>query len=118
MGWRWREDDKKEFQAQSVTIPENIADVAESICYELLACEETGRNYRIIPQELNFYRKMKLPIPRRHPDQRHKDRIVKRNPRKLFERKCAKCFSAILTSYGPERREEVYCEKCYLKAVY
>jgi len=44
--------------------------------------------FRIIPQELEFYRKHNLPIPRKHPDQRHLDRMKLRNPRKLFERIC------------------------------
>ena len=48
----------------------------------------TGKPFRIIPQELEFYRKHHLPIPRRHPDQRHLDRMKMRNPRKLYERIC------------------------------
>jgi hypothetical protein len=47
--------------------------------------------FKIISQELEFYRKHNLPIPRRHPDQRHLDRMALRNPRKLFDRKCDKC---------------------------
>lgn len=125
--WRWKEDDQKEFQPQSVTIPQNIKDVPDSICYEILACEKTGRNYRIIPQELDFYRRMNLPIPRKHPDQRHLERIAQRNPRRLWSRACDACHESILTSYPPRTERsvlrspspaKVYCEKCYLKTVY
>lgn len=118
-GWGWKEDDKRQFQAQTVQVPENIKDVSNSICYEILACEKTGRNYRIIPQELDFYRRMNLAIPRKHPDERHRERIAKRNPRCLFERTCDKCRAAILTSYSPNLdSEKVYCEKCYLEDRY
>lgn len=117
-GWQWREDDQKEFQPQTVQIPQEVTNVSDSVCSEILACEVTGRNFRIIPQELNFYRKMHLPIPRKHPDQRHKERISKRNPRKLFNLTCDKCGKPILTSYPSDAKAKVYCEECYLKEVY
>jgi len=44
--------------------------------------------FRIIKEELDFYRKHNLPIPRKHPDERHRERMKLRNPRKLFERIC------------------------------
>jgi len=74
--------------------------------------------YKIIKPELEFYRKMNLPVPRRHPDQRHKDRMALRNPRKLWKRNCMKCNNEIQTTYSPNRNEIVYCEKCYLETVY
>ena len=58
---------------------------------------------------------MNLPIPHLHPDERHKDRMALRNPRKLWKRTCDKCVKEIETSYAPDRPEKVYCEECYLK---
>lgn len=118
LGGKWREEDKKEFQPQTVTIPADVKDVPDSICSEILSCEITGKNYRIVPQELNFYKKMRLPIPRKHPDQRHIERISKRNPRKLFKRICDKCGTSITTSYPKECEVKVYCNECYLKETY
>jgi len=60
---------------------------------------------------------MNLPIPRLHPDERHKDRMELRNPRKLWKRNCANCGIEIQTSYAPDRPEKVLCEACYLEAV-
>jgi hypothetical protein len=117
-GLRWKDDDRKEFQQQTVSVPLDIKEVKDNICYEILACEVTGKNFRIIPQELAFYRRMNIPIPRRHPDQRHAERIAKRNPRMLFDRVCDKCGKKILTSYPKESPYRVYCEKCYLGEVY
>jgi hypothetical protein len=99
-------------------IPDSINDVEEAICDHVLACEVTGKPYKIIPQELKFYRAMGIPIPRRCPDQRHADRLTIRNPRKLWKRECDKCQKEIQTTYSPERPEKVYCEECYLKKVY
>ena len=115
---RWKDDDQKEFQPQTIEVPADIKKVPDSICYEILACEITGRNFRIIPQELEFYRRMHLPIPRRHPDQRHRERIEKRNPRRLVHRSCDKCKATMLTSYSPTSPVNIYCEACYLKEIY
>ena len=94
-------------------LPENIADIPDDILNWAIECEVSKKPFRIISQELNFYRKHNLPIPKRHPDQRHLDRMKLRNPRKLYARNCDKCSLEMQTSYAPEREERVYCEKCY-----
>ncbi|EKD44623.1 MAG: hypothetical protein ACD_71C00072G0001, partial [uncultured bacterium (gcode 4)] len=91
-------------------LPDNIKDIPDDILNWAIECEVTGKPFRIIRQELDFYRKHNLPIPRRHPDQRHLDRMAFRNPRKLYERKCDKCETEMMTTYSPERPERVYCE--------
>jgi hypothetical protein len=98
-------------------LPDTIDSIPDDILNWAIECEVTGRPFRIIRQELEFYRKHSLPIPRRHPDQRHLDRMALRNPRKLFERKCDKCWVDMITTYAPERPETVYCSSCYDKEV-
>lgn len=83
-----------------------------------IQCEITGRPFKIIKQELVFYIENSLPIPLKHPDQRHKERMDLRNPRTLFERTCSECHKNIISSYSPERPERVLCEECYRKLVY
>ena len=99
-------------------LPENIADIPDDILNWAIECEVTQKPFRIIGQELEFYRKHNLPIPKRHPDQRHLDRMTLRNPRKLYDRKCDKCGVDMKTTYSPERPEIVYCQTCYNKEVY
>ncbi len=94
-------------------LPEDISSIPDDILNWAIECEVTGKPFRIIPQELEFYRKHHLPIPRRHPDQRHLDRMKMRNPRKLFERKCDQCGKDMITTYSPDRKELVFCENCY-----
>ena len=72
-------------------LPDNIEDTPDDILNWAITCEITTKPFRIIPGELEFYRKHALPIPKRHPDQRHLDRMSMLNPRKLFERYCDKC---------------------------
>jgi CxxC-x17-CxxC domain-containing protein len=99
-------------------LPDNILDIPDDILNRAIECEVTKKPFKIIKQELEFYRKHNLPIPKRHPDQRHLDRMNLRNPRKLFDRKCDKCGKDIKTTYSPDRNEIVYCEECYNKEVY
>ena len=99
-------------------LPDSISKIPDDILNWAIECEVMKKPFKIIAPELDFYRQMNLPIPRRHPDQRHKDRMALRNPRKLWKRNCMKCNSEIQTTYSPERPEIVYCEKCYLEKVY
>jgi hypothetical protein len=94
-------------------LPADIKDIPDDILNWAVECEVTSKPFRIIKQELDFYRKHSLPIPRRHPDQRHLDRMSLRNPRRLYDRSCDKCGVDIRTTYSPDRSEIVYCEGCY-----
>lgn len=67
---------------------------------------------------LDFYRKHNLPIPTKHPEVRHLERISSRTPRKIFDRTCDECWINIKSSYNQDRKEKVVCEKCYNKLIY
>ncbi len=118
-GWNWHDDKEREnYLGPKVAVPEHINDVEDSICEKILICETTGKPYKVIPQELAFYREHGIPLPRICPDRRYRDRVVLRNPQKLWKRECAKCKKEIQTTYAPERPEIVYCEQCYLANIY
>ena len=74
--------------------------------------------FRLIPQELKFYKERVLPTPKKCPDCRHLDRMALRTPRSLWKRACSKCGKEDWTTYSPEREEKVYCEKCYEETIY
>ena len=96
----------------------DIKNVTDEILDKVIICEVTGKPFKIIKQELEFYRKYNLPLPRRCFDQRHLDRMQLKTPRKLYKRTCAKCWVEIMTGFAPERTEIVYCQQCYYKEVY
>ena len=56
-------------------LPNSIKDIPDDIVNWAIECERTKKPFRIIKQELDFYRKNNLPIPRLHPDERHVDRM-------------------------------------------
>ena len=99
-------------------LPHTIADIPDDILDWAIECEITQKPFRIAPEELQFYRKHNLPIPKRHPDQRHLDRIALRNPRKLFQRDCDKCGRDIETTYSLQHQARVYCNDCYNAEMY
>lgn len=99
-------------------LPDNIRDVPDDILQWAIRCEVTNKPYRITQQELAFYRNQSIALPRRSPDQRHLDRFALRNPRRFWQRSCAKCSKEIRTTFSPDQPEIVYCESCYLETVY
>jgi hypothetical protein len=120
-GWKWS-DYEPEVKAEK-TIPANrlpgsIKDIPDDILNWAIVCEESGRPFKIIPQELKFYRRLNLPVPRLHPDVRDAKRMNMRNSPVMHERKCAKCQKNMKTTYSPDRPEVVYCEACYLSEIY
>lgn len=118
-GWNWAEDKEAiNYQGPDYPVPDHIRDVKDEIIEKILRCEVSGKPYKIMPHELTFYRRMKFPIPRKCPDQRYDDRLKLRNQRKLYERVCAKCGSAVISTYDPKRPEKIYCEKCYAQEVF
>lgn len=104
-GWKWHDE-------ESTEKPDRKA------ANDVRICEATGAPFRIVPQERAFYERMGIPLPHFSPNERHRQRMQRRNPQRLWERTCMKCGKAIETSYAPERPEIVYCETCYLREVY
>jgi hypothetical protein len=106
-------------------LPEHIRDVGDTIVNNVILCEVSKKPFRIVKSELDFYRKHNLPIPHKHPDIRHAERMKLRNPKKLFDRACDNCGSEIKTSFPPKNdkdgetiKEIIYCEQCYNKEIY
>jgi hypothetical protein len=99
-------------------LPDRIGDVTDSILNEILSCS-CSRNYKVVPYELNLYKKLGVPIPRQCPSCRHNTRSIIAGVRKLWYRKCMNegCQNEFKTSYAPDRPEIVYCEKCYQQEV-
>ncbi|MBI5139562.1 hypothetical protein HZA26_03060, partial [Candidatus Nomurabacteria bacterium] len=120
-GYKWEDDIQKTEGKETIKledVPDNIKDVADNILNEVLKCLNCARNYKITNQEISFYRKMNLPLPRKCFYCRHRDRMTKRGPYKFWNRICSKCQTEITTNYAPDRPEIIYCEKCYQQAVY
>ena len=102
----------------ALELPDSINDIPDDILNWAIRCDQSGRPFKIQKAELEYYRKMTIPLPRKHFDIRHAKRLALRPPRKLWNRQCTKCQKVIATSYAPDSPEIVYCESCYLHLVY
>ncbi len=126
-GYSWKEPKEKNYKItiNPEDLSDSILDVKDDITSEIIGCEHAGKcneqcttAFRIIPQELRFYKSQNIPLPRLCPNCRHYQRVKNRNPIKLWSRKCDKCNKNIETSYAPDRPEIVYCEQCYQQEVF
>ncbi|MBI2415785.1 MAG: zinc-ribbon domain containing protein [Candidatus Kerfeldbacteria bacterium] len=91
-------------------------------------CQQCHRSFRLVAAELKFYQETGIPQPAYCADCRHQRRMQLRNPRQLWQRQCmctqtdhkhsGRCTTEFETTYSPDRKELVYCQKCYNKAVY
>jgi CxxC-x17-CxxC domain-containing protein len=121
-GFLWREMQEKKLDVsktiQAGDLPDSISDIPDDVLNWAIVCNVTSRPFRIVRQELEFYRRNGIPVPRVHPDERYDARLRLRNPRRLWTRSCAKCDKEMLTTFAPGMKETVYCEECYRAAVY
>ena len=122
-GWQWEDKIPGTFGKETILpeeIPDKIEDVKNEITTTILKCIFCEKNYNIISNELNFYKREKIPLPLLCPNCRYKERFALQLPRRLWHRKCMKerCQNEFETSYSPDRPEIVYCEKCYNQEVY
>lgn len=128
LGFRWDEEISRKhvYSAEDVAagavypadkIPRDVGDEGDKITSAILICKRSGRGFRVIKQELEFYKKYGLPLPTLHPDERFNDLRLAMNSPVLYDDVCDKCGKAMQSTYAPERPEIVYCEKCYQKTV-
>lgn len=117
-GWAQREDESEGLKEEIDLPPSTIAETSDDCVKKRLICRSCKHPYNITMQELALYRRKNLPIPTECFLCRHRARMAKRNPRKLWTRKCDHCGQGMETTIAPERPEKVFCEECYVKAVY
>lgn len=125
-GWRWfnAPDKSKEYFGAKTHPPDTISNTTDELTQKILLCSQTNQPYRILKEELDFYRKMKLPVPTICPDARRANRLAERNPRKLWPRRCQnendsgkRCETLFESSISPNRPERVFCLDCYQRTL-
>lgn len=104
------------------------ADERNRLLAGVLRCEQTGKPYKIIPQELAFYIETKTPIPRYHFGVRMDMLFENLNKPVLHHRQCmcedaaheqhtaGRCTNEFETVYA-DGTERVYCTDCYRQVI-
>jgi len=117
-GYQWKDKDQREYQSGTYIPADNIHDIEDSITNEVLSCSDCGKNFKITPTELQFYKQLQIPIPTKCPDSRHYHRLNKRNKLHLRPAICAKTGEQIQTSYPEDTPYIVYSEQAYQNFIY
>ncbi len=94
-------------------LPDHIHEVTDSILDSAILCANTKKPFLITKQELAFYREHQIPLPRLHSDERRRQRMLLKNPRRIRSSTCDHCHKAIQTTVPAENNSIIYCEQCY-----
>ena len=144
-GYAWKDPEAKQYQITKTPdqLPDHIKDVNDSILGDIIGCAHKGEchqqcstAFKLISQELQFYRQMNIPPPQLCPNCRHYERLNKKNPLKLWSGQCQcagvksqngtyqntvshqhrsnPCPQEFQTPYSPDRKEIIYCQECYI----
>ena len=130
-GWKWAPDTQHADFSGTPYIPLAISQYDEKVVGTQVArknidnllsgtliCEESGRSFRVVAQELPMYIEHHIPIPTRHPDVRHTNRLKQQHKSQFYNRNCSQCKTQIYTTYAPDDPEHIVCEACYRKEIY
>jgi hypothetical protein len=143
-GYLWVNFQEKNYSPdiKAEDLPDSIKDVQGDITNKIILCAHGGKcneqctgAYRIVPQELQFYRKKGLPLPRLCSKCRHAERLRQRNGLETYKVQChcagdgsangtyknraphfhggSQCINTFETTYDPKTDNIVYCEACY-----
>ena len=147
-GYRWRDPDIKDYKPTifSGEVPNNISETEDSITGDIIECAHKGEcnqgctnAFRIIPNELQLYRKIGVPVPILCPACRTIERLKMRLGVELHNITCQclgnvsqkegytnsvkhfhgdfPCTNHFKTGFDPAKQDIVYCEKCYQQEV-
>ena len=142
-GYKWEDYPRGTYGKETVSwdkIPDSIKDIGDlDVPGQVFSCLNCKKNYLIIPNEFDFYKKLEIPLPRFCPDCRHSRRFTARGPNRLWKSNCRcggeaaegggyrntvkhfhgsrHCSNEFETPYSSDRKEIVYCEQCYQSEV-
>ena len=140
-GYPWIEVEKGKYKInkKSYELNDFIEDENKKILEETIECNKCNGAYRILENELIFYKKENLPIPHLCYECRHLEIIKDKLKIQLYTRRCMCngkkdinniyintgihlhedniCSEEFKTGYSPDSSEIIYCEKCYQQEV-
>ena len=147
-GYRWRDSDVKDYKPTLLAndIPADINEAPDLITKEIIECAHKGecnqgctKAFRIIADELQFYKKIGVPLPTLCPACRTIERLKLRLGVELYDESCmcnrlqskngvylnqgshshgdTHCANTFKTGFKPDQGDLVYCEQCYQQEV-
>lgn len=120
-GLYWQPDtdiDLKDLKSISANdLPDNVDNVTEEIYKTAIIGNVSKKPFKIIPREVEFYKRNRLPLPTDTPYQRIIDRFKFLNNFKVYEENCFSCDKKIKSLYRKSDGYKPFCEQCYQREV-
>ena len=88
-------------------IQEKKPEFLQKILNYAIVCEVSKKPFRITKQEIDFYIKHDLPLPTKHPDVRHQDRVERKEGSVLHLIHCDECWEEILSVHLPQEWKKI-----------
>jgi len=76
-------------------------------------CQNCKKDFVIEPADLSFYEKMRVPPPTWCPECRMMRRMAFMNIYSLYKRACDKCGVSTISMFHEDKKQIVYCSKCW-----
>ena len=118
VGLSWKEPAAKAIPKTLNHPPEFIDEVGNEHLKQTFTCKKTNKAYKFQKAELEFYKRVNLPLPTLCPDERHLSRMSLRAPRRLIDRSCDMTGERLLTAHDKNFASRVYSEEQYLKLMH
>ena len=89
---------------------------------EQKSCKQCNQEFKVEDEDLDFYKKIsptfagktyEIPPPTLCPDCRMQRRMIWRNEKVLYKRKCDLCQKDIVSVYSEDKPFIVYCQECW-----
>lgn len=80
---------------------------------QIKKCQNCKKDFILDQDDFSFYEKMKVPSPTFCPECRLVRRLLMRNERSLYKRKCDLCGTEKIFVYSADSKFKVYCKECF-----
>ena len=128
-GFNWSDYEEPERNfigaINSKDLPDDINDVDDDIIKYPIICMQTGRPFRIQKKELSLIRKLNVPLPRYYYTRQFQSVRKGRNRMHFYKAQCEAmktdgqhCDNEFYTSYPPDSKQLIYCDRCFQKYVF
>ncbi len=110
-GIMWRPLEEKVRSTSATPLPDEILACGGLSSKDIFSCIQCEQGYKILPQEVEFLKKMNIALPRICPSCRRRKRGSLR-PTRLVERRCNDCSSEIQSVFDVNQEARVLCDRC------
>ncbi len=121
-GGRWQKDLDKDVKVdiESKDLPDDIKNVElDKILNKSIECEKTGKIFRYVKAEIEYYQKNNIALPREYFMYRVVRNYKTMMPTIAREIDCFNCNKKVTTYYPLDwGYQKIYCEDCYQKEIY